>query len=424
MDLLEEEERSLLETAAVFDDGWTIEAAAAVAGLDEDRALELTEALARHSLIYLDSTGLGLGRGCWRPSARSSPSGWPPAPTPPRSKRRHADYYCALAGQAERPLRRAGWREWAGRLQAEAGNLGAAVRWYLAHDRARLPHMFRALLPLWVVQNDTLDEVCSWVAQLLPDVDTLEPQARAELLWTGGGDRPGGGRRRNGGGGPRAPGPAAGDRSRTPTCTPCAQLAVALDLAIVGDLEGALQEAAASLDQLRSQDEPLWTTAALLSASAPWRRRRAATTMRLQPPERGPRPGRAIRQRPAHHRLPGAARHPGRHARDRPGTPGSLLDRALDLSLAIHSTRNLALCLAAYAQLAFDGGDAGRAALLPGAAEGLRQRAGLRAWPAAAAGARPAASQVRETLGADRFDQEFAAGARLSQRAAAAAAHG
>src|SRR5437762_9959777 len=55
--LLEDPERSLLEAAAVFADGWTIQAAAQVAGLEEDRALELSEALARHSLIYADSTG-------------------------------------------------------------------------------------------------------------------------------------------------------------------------------------------------------------------------------------------------------------------------------------------------------------------------------------------------------------------------------
>src|SRR5262249_53378243 len=57
--LLEDAERSLLEVTAVFTDGWTIGAAARVAGLGEDRALELSEELARHSLIYLDSTGPG-----------------------------------------------------------------------------------------------------------------------------------------------------------------------------------------------------------------------------------------------------------------------------------------------------------------------------------------------------------------------------
>jgi predicted ATPase len=40
--LLEDDERSLLEVTAVFTDGWTIPAAAQVAGLDEDRALELS----------------------------------------------------------------------------------------------------------------------------------------------------------------------------------------------------------------------------------------------------------------------------------------------------------------------------------------------------------------------------------------------
>src|SRR5262249_57860292 len=57
--LLDDVERSLLEAVAVFVDGWTIEAAAQVAGMDEDRTLELTEALARHSLIYLDVTADG-----------------------------------------------------------------------------------------------------------------------------------------------------------------------------------------------------------------------------------------------------------------------------------------------------------------------------------------------------------------------------
>src|SRR5262245_3627930 len=57
--LLDDVERSLLEAVAVFVDGWTIEAAAQIAGMDEDRTLELTEALARHSLIYLDVTADG-----------------------------------------------------------------------------------------------------------------------------------------------------------------------------------------------------------------------------------------------------------------------------------------------------------------------------------------------------------------------------
>jgi Predicted ATPase len=52
--LLDDAERSLLEIMAIFTGGWTVESAAEVAGLEEDRALDLTEALARHSLVQLD----------------------------------------------------------------------------------------------------------------------------------------------------------------------------------------------------------------------------------------------------------------------------------------------------------------------------------------------------------------------------------
>jgi Domain of unknown function (DUF4062) len=43
--------------------------------------------------------------------------------------------------------------------------------------------------------------------------------------------------------------------------------------------------------------------------------------------------------------------------------------------------RNLSLILVAYARWAFAVGDPGRAAQLAGAAQGLRERVGLRPWP-------------------------------------------
>jgi hypothetical protein len=149
--LLDDAERSLLETVAVFVDGWTVEAAAEVAGLDEDRALDLTEALAGHSLIYLDVTDHGprsrmletiRGFVAERLAARTDAA---------EIQRCHADYYRKLAEQADRPLRRIGHREWLELLQAEAGNLAATVHWYLDNDRAPLPHLFRVLWPFWAL---------------------------------------------------------------------------------------------------------------------------------------------------------------------------------------------------------------------------------------------------------------------------------
>jgi predicted ATPase len=152
--LLGGSERSLLETVAIFVDGWTIEAAADVASLDEDRALDLTEALARHSLIFLDITELGPRPRMLETIRVFVAERLAARPDVAEIGRRHADHYRALAEQADRPLRAVGQQlrgasqnEWVERLQAEVGNLAAAVRWYLAHDPGPLPHLFRVLGP-------------------------------------------------------------------------------------------------------------------------------------------------------------------------------------------------------------------------------------------------------------------------------------
>ena len=98
----------------------------------------------------------------------------------------------------------------------------------------------------------------------------------------------------------------------------------------------------------------------------------------------------------------------------------ALIDEALDLSLAARSTRFVTLCLAGYARLALAEGDPERAARLKGAAEGLRQRVGLPAWPHLRQVEAELVAQVRQRLGAGRFDQAFTAGSGLTQREAVA----
>jgi hypothetical protein len=88
-----------------------------------------------------------------------------------------------------------------------------------------------------------------------------------------------------------------------------------------------------------------------------------------------------------------------------------LLDEALDLSLAARSTPFVTLCLSGYAQLASAEGDPDHAALLEGAAEGLRRRV-----------EGDLVAQLRHRLGPARFDQAFSAGSRLTQRQAVAIA--
>jgi hypothetical protein len=97
-----------------------------------------------------------------------------------------------------------------------------------------------------------------------------------------------------------------------------------------------------------------------------------------------------------------------------------LLAEALDLSMVARSTPFVTLCLAGYAQLAFADGDPDRAALLEGAAEGLRRRVGLPAWPHLRRVEAELVARVRHRLGGSRFDQAFSAGSGLTQQEAVA----
>jgi predicted ATPase len=137
VDLLDDNERSLLETMAIFMDGWTVDAAGQVAGLAEDRVLDLSEALARSSLIQLDSAEPGPRLRMLNVIRRFVAERLAARPDVAEIGRRHADYYQALAERADRPLRGLDQDHAAEGLEAEAANLAAAVDWYLAHDAGR-----------------------------------------------------------------------------------------------------------------------------------------------------------------------------------------------------------------------------------------------------------------------------------------------
>lgn len=92
----------------------------------------------------------------------------------------------------------------------------------------------------------------------------------------------------------------------------------------------------------------------------------------------------------------------------------------LDPATSSCSTSFVTLRLAGYAWLAFADGDPDRAALLEGAAEGLRRRVGLSAWPHLRKVEGDLVAQVRYTLGAARFDRAFSADSGLAQQQAVA----
>jgi hypothetical protein len=193
-----------------------------------------------------------------------------------------------------------------------------------------------------------------------------------------------------------------------------AQLAMAWTSPVKGDFDRALQQATAALQELRDQDEPVFTSRVHRRVpghgTGPLRRRHAL-------PAGGIRPGRADRRQLA-------GRCPGVQLGILAVLRGSLdeargpLEEALRLSLAVRNTAFVTMCLSAYAWLALADGDPERAARLQGAAEGLRRRIGLRAWPILRPVEADLVGRVRERLGEERFHQAFTAGSRLSQRQA------
>jgi len=413
--LLTDAERSLLEVTAVFTDGWTFQAAAQVAGLEEERALELSEALARHSLVYADSTGLGPRSRMLETMREFMAERLAARPDAGQIGRRHASYYRALAEQADRPLRDTGQGEWLERLDAEAGNVAAAVRWYLAHDPGPLPHLFRVLYLFWL-QRDLEGQAQSWVEQFRP-AGPLELQARAELAWVAAAMATDTGN--------DTAALAAGQRLapllagiQDPFLRAVCRLGMAWTLPIAGDLDGALREATVSLEELRGQDEPVFTATTVFTAGS-----LEMALGRYDDALRHLREARDLAEVCGGDWFAAGSRvQLGILAalRGRLDEARALIDEALDLSLAARSTRFVTLCLAGYARLALAEGDPERAALLKGAAEGLRRRVGLPAWPHLRRVEAELVTQLRQRLGAGRFDQVFTAGSGLTQQEAVA----
>jgi tetratricopeptide (TPR) repeat protein len=262
-----------------------------------------------------------------------------------------------------------------------------------------------------------MSEARNWVKELLPSADSLGPQARAELLWTElaialevGDDAAAlaTGRRL----GPLLP------EIDDPYLQGISQLAIAWSTPTAGDFDDALRRALLSVEQLRGLDEPYWTAIALLTTGT-----LEAVVGRYDDALRHFLEGQALADRSDYPWLAAWSRAQlscPAMSRGQLDEARALLDEGLRMSLAINNTRNVTLFLVGFARLALAAGDPGHAALLAGAADGLRRRVGLRAWPMLRRGEAALVTEIRETLGQERFDEVFGAGCVLKQAEAVA----
>ena len=263
-----------------------------------------------------------------------------------------------------------------------------------------------------------MNEARTWTDQLLPTADSLDAPARAELLCTAavialerGDDSTALAARQRLA--------AMEDEIDDPLLHAIAQLTIAWASPITGDFNSSLLAASVALEELRSQNEPLWT--ALAAGSLAWQE---ASAGRHDDAQRHLREVRDLGEELdsawlaawSQVQMGTLAITQGQLDQAR-----LLLDDALALSVGAYSTNSVTLCLIAFARLAFAEGDPERAALLAGAAEGLRRRVGLRAWPMLRQGEADLSGQIRLALGPDRFSKMTETGSRLNRQEAVAA---
>jgi predicted ATPase len=420
--LLDDAEQHMLAILSIFVEGWTVEAAVHVSGLTEDRTLDLLDSLAGHSLVSVDATDVGPRFRMLAAIRELAAERLAADADLADVERRHAEYFGALVENADWPAERRA--EWAARLRTEEGNLGVAIRWFFTHDIAPLPRIFLVLCQnswlFWQIR-DRMSEGRAWIQELLLRADALEDRAQAELLLIAA---------------VTAVEVGEDDSAQTavkgltrlegriedPYLKSAAQLAVSWILPIADDFDGALQAASTALDGFREHNEPFMGWAALTVGLLEMTlgRHDAAREHLTEATELGGQFGNEWLESGARTQLASLAVSAGQLEEAQAQLVESL-KASEDTEL---STQTVTFSLVAHAQLALAERDGRRAAMALGAADGLRQRAGLRAWPSMRRGEAKLATRVAQEIDPDVFKDAFAAGSELNQREAVALVRG
>jgi len=412
--LLDDAEKQMLATLSVFVEGWTLAAAVHVSGLTEDRTLDLIDALARHSLVKVEAADAGPRFRMLQAIQELAAERLAASAERAVVERRHAEHFGALVEKTDWPVERQA--EWAERLRAEEANLETAIRWFFAHDIARLPYIFRILWLFWQMR-DGMPEGRAWSQELQRRADELNDRGKTELLLISAvtaadvGDDEGAltaleGLKR------------LEERIDDPYLESAAQLAISWAVPLRGDFDGALQAASKALDGFRQQNVPFkgWAALTVGLLEATLGRDDAARTHLTEANELGSRFGNHWLESSARAQLASLAVRAGRLEEAR----ALLVDSVHASEDAKLSTQTVTFSLVAFARLALAQGDARRAATALGAADGLRKRVGLRAWPSMRRGEEELVDRVVHGLDPEAFEHAFADGSKLNRREAVA----
>jgi non-specific serine/threonine protein kinase len=181
-DLLDAATQALFRRLAVFPSGFTLEAAAVVAGAAPDTILDGVSALVDQSLLRQAEAQAGMPRFAMLETIRDfglerlKASGEGDA-----ARRQHAEYVVSLVERPERPPSLSEQRCWLDQLEAVQDDVRAALAWGLECDVALALRLGAALVPFWPARGH-LSEGRHWLERGLERGVTAPAPARLQAL--------------------------------------------------------------------------------------------------------------------------------------------------------------------------------------------------------------------------------------------------
>jgi predicted ATPase/class 3 adenylate cyclase len=192
--LLSQEQQALFASLGVFVGGWTLETAESVCKAAADLSIEILDGLqvlVDHSLLRHEARSASTARFSMLETIREyAVEQFEASGVAALVRQQHAVYYLALAEVAEPWLRTADQRRWLDLLEAELGNIRAALQWFIAGGEvAAALRLGGALWQFWAMRGH-VNEGRERLMQLLALAERAaeshggalaEPQAKARF---------------------------------------------------------------------------------------------------------------------------------------------------------------------------------------------------------------------------------------------------
>jgi predicted ATPase/DNA-binding SARP family transcriptional activator len=183
--LLREEERALFARLAVFVGGWTLEAAEAVCDGDgETDVVEGLHSMVEKSLLRREDGPDGEPRFSMLETIREYALERLEAGDEAEAvRRRHAEYFVALAERVEPLLATAEQDRWRARLGADYANVAAVLAWSIESGSVELGLRLAGALWYFWFDHRFLSDADRWLTELLRDAGDAAPRVRAKALY-------------------------------------------------------------------------------------------------------------------------------------------------------------------------------------------------------------------------------------------------